>query len=122
MYELTIGDKRLSTIGAELRTLKLDAAKLIAEELKKVKGLVACIKGETDLANLSLYSARAYQHVKNMLQVSVVVDIPAGVQHREEGSFLYNVLYSHPLYRESAELIQLAIALEIIETNPANWL
>ena len=120
MFELTIDGKRLSVIGAELRALKAEAAKVVAEEMKKAKGLVVCIGMEDNLSNLSHYAARAYQHVKNAVAVSVAVGIPVVVLHGSS-RYLHVLVLTHPLHRECAEMMQLAIALEISETNPANW-
>lgn len=120
MYEITIRGVPLSYIGASLRELKADAAKVVTEELKKVKGHLANLKDETDPTNVAVYAAKAYQHLKNCVAVSATVDIPVSVIH-DTVRYMYVLVQSHPLYAESAEMIQLAIALEIIETNPYNW-
>jgi len=120
MYELTIGGVRLSTIGAELRALKADAAKVISEELKKANGFIANIRGEVGITNVSMYSARAYQHIKNAVSIGATLDIPVSVIHDTE-NFLYKTVMDHPQYQESQDMILLANALIVIETNPYNW-
>jgi hypothetical protein len=122
MYEVHIGDQRLSVIAEQLRKIKAEATKVIDVEMKKVAGLVKTTVTVLTTNGAAQHAAQALQHLTNATKVAQVLSLTVPVEQREHNKFLYHALMVHPHWHAGVpEVRELAARLAQVETDPSNW-